>query len=217
MPLDLQDLREDYTHSELLESTASDDPLEQFEVWFSAAQRGGITEPNAMVLATATPDGRPSARVVLLKEVSPAGGFVFYTNYRSRKGDELNANPYAALCFNWLEQQRQVRIEGRVERVSAEESTAYFQSRPRGSQLGAWASPQSSIVPGGRELLEEKVTALETRFDGQDTLPRPEHWGGYVVIPDVIEFWQGRGNRLHDRLEYRRVENGAWERVRLAP
>ena len=216
MPLDLQDLREDYTHSELLESNASEDPLRQFEAWFAAARSARIAEPNAMILATAAPDGRPAARVVLLKEVNPRGGFVFYTNYRSRKGEELSANPYAALCFNWLEQQRQVRIEGRVERVPAEDSTAYFQSRPRGSQLGAWASPQSSVVPN-REVLEAQVSELEAEFSGQDNLPRPDHWGGYAVIPDRIEFWQGRSNRLHDRLEYRRGEHGDWERVRLAP
>jgi pyridoxamine 5'-phosphate oxidase len=156
-----------------------------------------------------------AARVVLLKGLTDRG-FVFYTNYESRKGEELAADPTAALVFNWLELQRQVRIEGRVERLPAEQSTTYFQSRPRGSQLGAWSSPQSKKIPG-RDVLEQRYQQMEERFAGQDPLPRPAHWGGYVVLPQRIEFWQGRSSRLHDRIEYQLQDDGQWTRVRLAP
>jgi pyridoxamine 5'-phosphate oxidase len=214
MSIDTGDLRVDYQLDELLEQNASSDPFKQFEAWFKAARDSDDPEPNAMIVATVQPDGRPAARVVLLKEVTE-GGFIFYTNYHSRKGQELDANPAIALVFNWLQLQRQVRIEGTVERVSTEKATAYYHSRPKGSQLGAWASPQSDVIPD-REVLETKKAELETQYADQEQLPKPEHWGGYLVKPDLIEFWQGRSSRLHDRLQYR-LEGGEWTRERLAP
>lgn len=214
MPLDLQRLREDYTRSELTEDNVAADPIRQFETWFEQATEARLPEPNAMVLATVNAAGRPAARVVLLKEVED-GAFVFYTNYHSDKGRELQQNPVAALVFNWLELQRQVRIEGRVEKLDPAQSTAYFQSRPKGSQIGAWASPQSRVIPD-REVLEQKAEELQSAYAGQDKLPRPEHWGGFRLIPDRIEFWQGRSSRLHDRLNFRR-EGTAWKIERLAP
>lgn len=214
MSIDTGDLRVDYQLDELLEEQASTDPFKQFKQWFEDAKASDSPEPNAMIVATVQPNGRPAARVVLLKEVT-AEGFVFYTNYDSRKGKELDANPVAALVFNWLELQRQVRIEGKVERVAPEKSAAYYRSRPKGSQLGAWASPQSQVIPN-REVLEQNKAALEEKFAHQDELPRPEHWGGFIVKPDLIEFWQGRSSRLHDRLQYR-LKDGVWLRERLAP
>ncbi|MEM8582917.1 MAG: pyridoxamine 5'-phosphate oxidase [Bacteroidota bacterium] len=215
MPLDTTDLRVNYTMGELLEDQAPAEPMPLFESWFKAAQDSGTPEPNAMVVATMQPDGMPSARVVLLKEVT-AAGFIFYSNYESRKGRELSQNPKAALVFNWLELQRQVRIEGRVERISAEKSAAYFHSRPLGSQLGAMASPQSQVIPNRRPL-EDKMAELEGKYAGQDRAPKPDNWGGYLVVPQLIEFWQGRKSRLHDRLVYTKSEAGSWNRVRLAP
>jgi pyridoxamine 5'-phosphate oxidase len=216
MSLKLEELREDYRHGSLDETDTAAHPFDQFKTWFAQARRAELPEPNAMVLATQTPGGGVAARVVLLKELSQQG-FVFYSNYTSRKGQELAANPAAALVFNWLELQRQVRIEGTVERLAPEQSTEYFQSRPRGSQLGAWASPQSEVI-ASREVLEARYEAMQERFAGQEQLPRPEHWGGYLLVPHRIEFWQGRSSRLHDRIEYwREAGQQAWTRRRLAP
>jgi pyridoxamine 5'-phosphate oxidase len=216
MSIDATNLRVDYQADELLESNANPNPMLQFKQWFEAALEDNIPEPNAMVIATIDERGRPAARVVLLKETTERG-FVFYTNYESRKGQELAANPNIAVAFNWLEHQQQVRIEGRVEKLSAAQSDRYFQSRPKGSQIGAWVSPQSQEIPH-REFLEQKKKEIETAYADADKLPRPENWGGYLIIPDTIEFWQGRTSRLHDRLVYRREAEGQdWKIVRLAP
>ena len=207
-------LRKEYTRAGLRESDADPDPIEQFQKWFDEALAADLHEPNAMTLATATPEGRPSARIVLLKGFDEQG-FVFYTNYEGRKSRELKINPYCALVFYWGELERQVRIEGRAFRVSEKRSDAYFAGRPRGSQLGAWVSEQSRPVED-RGTLEERLRELEAEFEGRE-VPRPPFWGGYRVEPEVIEFWQGRENRLHDRLVYRRSDGGGWRRERLQP
>jgi pyridoxamine 5'-phosphate oxidase len=207
-------LREEYTRAGLEESDTDPNPIEQFRTWFDEALATNLHEPNAMIVATATPDGRPSARVVLLKGFDERG-FVFYTNYEGRKGRELEANPYAALLFYWGELERQVRLEGRVGRIPEEESDAYFAGRPRGSQLGAWASEQSRPIKD-RGALEKRLRELEAEYEGRE-VPRPPFWGGYRVEPETMEFWQGRENRLHDRLVYRRSEEGGWRRDRLQP
>ncbi|MCA0239079.1 MAG: pyridoxamine 5'-phosphate oxidase [Bacteroidetes bacterium] len=214
MSTDISTLRKNYAREALSESDVSSSPLVQFDRWFQEALDAQLTEPNAMTLATATRDGHPSARTVLLKGVDKEG-FVFFTNYESRKGQELADNPQAALLFTWLELERQVRIEGMIERISAEASEAYFQSRPKGSQIGAWVSPQSRVIPG-REVLEAKQQALEAEYAHAEVLPRPTFWGGYRLLPDTVEFWQGRPSRLHDRILYRRFA-GAWKIERLAP
>ena len=206
------DLRREYTMDGLSEAGALPDPFAQFERWFRNAIDADLPLPNAMTLATATPQGAPDARVVLLKSID-GGGFVFYTNYLSRKGNELEANAAACLVFLWTELERQVRIEGRVQKVTTGESDAYFASRPLGARLSAWASAQSEPV-SGREQLERALEAAESRYG--DDPPRPPHWGGYRLIPAAIEFWQGRENRLHDRLLYRRADGG-WKIERLAP
>ena len=208
-------MRRDYTaRGALLETDLAADWRTQFEAWFTDAAAFGLPEPNAMIVSTATPDGRPSARTVLLKEYDERG-FVFFTNYGSRKGGELAANPYASLVFPWFPMQRQVLVGGPVERVSRDETEAYFAGRPRGSQLGAWASPQSSVVPD-RAAVDDAYAAAAQRFaDGP--VPAPEHWGGFRVVPGTVEFWQGRSSRLHDRLRFRRTENGVWIVERLAP
>ncbi len=210
---DLRRLRKEYTRAGLREADADPDPIEQFRRWFDDALAANLYEPNAMTLATATRAGRPSARVVLLKGFD-ARGFVFYTNYEGRKSRELEENPYCALVFYWGELERQVRIEGRASRVPEEDSDAYYGSRPRGSRLGAWASEQSRPVED-RGTLEERLRKLEAEYEGRE-IPRPPFWGGYRVEPEEIEFWQGRENRLHDRLLYRRTKE-AWRMERLQP
>jgi pyridoxamine 5'-phosphate oxidase len=211
--MSIADLRRDYAHARLDEADVDADPIVQFAKWFDEARRAEILEPNAMTLATTTPDGVPSARVVLLKGFDERG-FTFYTNYRSEKARELEANPRAALVFLWKELERQVRIAGPVTRVSREETEAYFRTRPRGSQLGAWASEQSAVI-ASRQVLEAELREVTARY-GEAEIPAPPHWGGYLVRPEVIEFWQGRRSRLHDRIRYRR-STGAWLRERLSP
>jgi pyridoxamine 5'-phosphate oxidase len=209
----LADLRKDYALAGLLEKDLARDPFRQFEKWFQEAEAAKLIEPNAMTLATATRDGRPSARTVLLKGVD-GRGFVFFTNYESRKGRELAENAQATLVFPWLALERQVVVEGTVTKTSREESETYFHSRPHGSQLGAWVSQQSSILPN-RAALEEGLKAVEKKYAGQP-VPMPPYWGGYRVTPELVEFWQGRRSRLHDRLRYRRQPDG-WSIERLAP
>jgi len=209
-------LRKEYRMAGLDRADLDPDPVVQFGRWFDAAVRAGLPEPNAMTLATATAAGRPSARVVLLKGFD-ARGFVLYGNYDSRKGGELAANPWAALVLYWAQLERQVRVEGRVERTSREESAAYFHSRPLGSQLGALASPQSRPIPG-REVLDQRVAELEAAYAGGE-VPLPDFWGGYRLVPDAVELWQGRPNRLHDRFRYARDDQAdqGWTVERLAP
>ncbi|ARP87701.1 pyridoxamine 5'-phosphate oxidase [Bordetella genomosp. 9] len=212
--MSLADLRQSYEKNVLLESDAAASPFDQFAVWFDEALAAQVPEPNAMTLATVDAQGRPSARIVLVKGAD-ARGFVFYTNYESRKGQDLAANPRASLLFFWQPLERQIRIEGTVEKTTAEESDAYFHSRPLGSRLGAWASRQSR--PVSREALEAALRECEQRYG--DTPPRPAHWGGYRLVPDRFEFWQGRPSRLHDRLVYEPDAAAAsgWRIVRLSP
>jgi len=210
---DIADLRESYERGALDAADLPADPFALFADWFAHAQAAGTTEPNAMTLATADADGVPSARIVLLKGVDH--GFCFYTNHESRKGRELDANPRAALVWWWPELERQVRVEGRVERVEAGTADAYYASRPRGSRLGAWASPQSRPVPD-RRTLEALVEEIADEFEGREDIPRPGFWGGYRVVPEAVEFWQGRRSRLHDRHVFRRDAAG-WTTERLAP
>lgn len=212
--MNIADLRRTYALESLSEQDVATDPVEQFRRWFNEALNARLYEPNAMTLATADATGRPSARTVLLKGFD-ANGFVFYTNYESRKGQNLADNPQAALLFWWGELERQVRIEGRVEQVSPEESEVYFHSRPRDSQLGAWASPQSQVIVD-RSVIETAMADLQATYASQTTLPLPPHWGGYRVIPDHFEFWQGRESRLHDRIRYTPLADG-WVLDRLAP
>jgi pyridoxamine 5'-phosphate oxidase len=209
----IADLRRDYRARALSEHEVHADPIAQFGQWMDEALRAQLLDATAMTLATATRDGVPSARIVLLKDVGTAG-FTFYTNYESAKAADLDDNPRACLVFFWAELERQVRITGAVRRANASASDAYFQTRPLDSRLGAWASPQSRVI-SGREVLEQALAAAAVRFPGGE-VPRPVQWGGYVVAPDAIEFWQGRPNRLHDRLRYRR-EAGRWVLERLAP
>jgi pyridoxamine-phosphate oxidase len=211
---DIQNLRQDYSSATLSEQEINTDPVKQFDKWFKEALKASVPEPNAMTLATATSDGRPSARIVLLKGYT-SDGFVFYTNYLSRKGKELTKNPLAALVFFWESLERQVRIEGTIEKLSREQSEAYFHSRPKGSQIGALASPQSQEI-SGREILDDKMQQLEAEYADKE-VPKPSYWGGYIVKPRLIEFWQGRSSRLHDRIVYKKTDNKNWKIVRLAP
>ncbi|HEX5151172.1 MAG TPA: pyridoxamine 5'-phosphate oxidase [Parafilimonas sp.] len=213
MNKNIADIRQDYRLHSLDENDIAADPVEQFSRWWADAINSEIFEVNAMTLATSTNDGKPSARIVLLKGYDEKG-FVFYTNYESHKGYELAENPYAALVFFWKEIERQVRIEGVVEKISADESDAYFFSRPEGSRIGAWASPQSTVIEN-RELLEANAQHYIAEF--KNSIPRPPHWGGYRVMPLKIEFWQGRSNRLHDRIRYTKTTEGSWKAERLAP
>ena len=212
--MSLADLRKEYSLAGLAEKDLARDPFRQFEKWFQEAEASKLVEPNAMVLSTAARDGRPSGRTVLLKNVD-GRGFVFYTNYESRKGRELDGNPRASLVFPWFAFERQVIVEGTVTKVTREESEAYFHSRPLASQLAAWASSQSSILPN-RKAIEEAMKDVERKYAGQ-VVPLPPYWGGFRVIPETVEFWQGRRNRLHDRLRYRRAADGSWSVERLAP
>lgn len=213
--MDVSHLRRDYSLTGLAEADALADPFAQFQAWFAEVLETDRHDPTAMTLATADRDGRPSARIVLLKGYDERG-FVFYTNYGSRKGRELEENPRAALVFYWPDFDRQVRVEGTVERASREESEEYFRSRPRGSRLGAWASAQSAVI-AGREELERRLREVEEQFPAGGDVPVPDFWGGYRVRPGVIEFWQGRPSRLHDRLRYTRLPEGGWKIERLSP
>lgn len=209
------DIRREYRQTALHKDAVLADPIEQFKQWLGDARTAELIEPTAMTLATATPDGRPSARIVLLKGIDE-NGFVFFTNYTSRKGHQLDANPWAALVFWWDVLERQVRVEGTVSRIMPEASDAYFQSRPRGSQLGAWVSPQSQPI-SARNVLDSNLADVEAQFAGQ-AVPRPPYWGGFRLKPVAIEFWQGRPSRLHDRLRYTRTEDDdLWHLERLAP
>lgn len=211
--MSLAHLRKEYSHASLSEDDADPDPIKQFAKWFDEAINAKILEPNAMSIATATATGRPSSRIMLIKEFNERG-FVWFSNYASRKGQELLENPYAALLFHWVELERQVRIEGRVERISAAESEAYFQSRPLKSRLGANASSQSHPI-ANRQALEERFAEVEKQYGEHP--PRPEQWGGYRLVPDALEFWQGRSSRFHDRILYTRLADGNWLRQRLQP
>ena len=214
MPDSIASLRLSYARASLREGDVAADPVTQFLAWFDDARSAQLREPNAMTLATATPEGVPSARIVLLKGVDERG-FVFYTDYRSRKGSELAANPRAALVFHWMELERQVRVAGTVERVSRADSERYFASRPLGSRIGAWTSHQSQVI-GGRAELEAKEAEVAARYaDGE--VPLPPHWGGYRIVPVEVEFWQGRPSRLHDRLRYVRSGGDGWRIERLSP
>lgn len=210
----IAELRKVYQLKSLEEKEVSEDPLKQFESWWQDAINAGAEEPNAMTLATCSGSGKPSARIVLLKGIS-GKGFIFFTNYRSRKAQEINENSLVALVFFWKELERQIRIEGKVKKVSGKESDEYFSIRPRASQLGAWSSPQSSVIESA-DFLQENMKKFQDQFHSKE-VPRPDFWGGYLVEPDRIEFWQGRPGRLHDRLQYSIEKNGAWKLQRLAP
>jgi pyridoxamine 5'-phosphate oxidase len=211
---DIASIRKNYSRQALTEESVSNDPLDQFKIWLNEAILSEVLEPTALVLSTVSADCRPSARVVLLKEVS-SDGFVFFTNYDSRKGQDLAKRPFGSITFFWAELERQVRIEGTIQKVAANVSDMYFHTRPRGSQIGAWASPQSHEI-NSREELEQAELKYEKDFANLDMVPRPQHWGGYVLKPERIEFWQGRPNRLHDRIVFE-LADSQWTRKRLAP
>lgn len=212
--IDLNALRQEYSRHELDEAHVDKSPLQQLKTWLEEAMLGKLPEPNAMTLATVNANSQPTTRVVLLKEIRPQG-LVFYSNYESRKGEELHTNPRAAVNFLWLELERQVRIEGVVSRLHEPESLAYFQSRPRESQIGAWASQQSKPIPS-RVILEKRFRDLTEKYAGMEALPLPPFWGGYILEPHLLEFWQGRANRLHDRVQYKLLDN-QWFIERLQP
>ncbi|MBX7242322.1 MAG: pyridoxamine 5'-phosphate oxidase [Bacteroidia bacterium] len=212
---ELPNLRKDYTKDFIDENLLAENPLTEFEKWFKKALESNQAEPNAMSLATVSPEGQPSVRIVLLKGLQPEG-FVFFSNYLSRKGKELENNPLASLNFFWPALEQQIRIEGKVTKIPHEESNVYFQSRDRGSRLGAWASPQSQKIQN-REFLLERIQAIKKQFENQEIFPKPEFWGGYLLIPHTIEFWQGRESRLHDRILYEKAGENVWTKSRLAP
>ncbi len=214
MNKNIADIRRDYSHKSLSENDVDTNAIKQFKRWWEEAVNSKVDEVNAMVLATASIDALPSARIVLLKEFTEKG-FVFFTNYESYKAQQLAENPKACLVFFWKELERQVRITGLIEKVSGQQSDEYFQSRPESSRIGAWASPQSRVIES-RNWLDEKFNALVNKMEGNSSA-RPPHWGGYIVKPVVIEFWQGRPSRLHDRIQYTLEENGEWKIERLAP
>ncbi len=212
---DLENLRQEYRKSQLDETDMMENPLNQFLKWFDEVQHAGIHEPNAMTLSTVDMYGKPSSRVVLLKGVSD-GGFVFFSNYHSNKAKEIDNNPNGYINFLWLELERQVRISGIISKVSRDETEEYFHSRPRGSQIGAWVSHQSNVIQS-RDVLEKKLEELENHYKDMDIIPVPVHWGGYRLLPETIEFWQGRPNRLHDRILYTKVGEDSWKIERLSP
>jgi pyridoxamine 5'-phosphate oxidase len=211
--MSIASLRKEYSQASLSETDTDPDPIKQFAKWFDEALKAQLPEPNAMSVATVSAEGKPSARILLIKEFDERG-FVWFTNYASRKGRDLQHRPYAAMLFHWIELERQVRIEGKVERVTPQESDAYFQSRPLPSRIGAIASSQSEPI-AERKLLEERFAEVKRQYGEHP--PRPEHWGGYRLVPDAIEFWQGRPSRLHDRILYTRRADGNWQRQRLQP
>jgi pyridoxamine 5'-phosphate oxidase len=211
---DLESIRKDYRLQSLLEKDVDPDPIKQFEIWWHQVIQSGIDEPNAMTLATSTALGKPSARIVLLKAIKD-NGFIFFSNYDSRKGKQINDNPFVSLVFFWKELERQVRIEGEIKKTGIQESDEYFSKRPVESRIGAWSSPQSEVIES-REILEKNAADYTNKFDSQN-IPRPPYWGGYMVNPTLIEFWQGRPGRLHDRLQYTIGEKNTWKIERLAP
>ncbi len=215
MSKSIADIRKDYSLLSLDENEVSSNPFDQFTKWWDEAIIAEIDEVNAMALATAGIDAKPTARIVLLKGYTNEG-FIFFTNYNSAKGQEIATNHHVALLFFWKELERQIRIEGAIEKISSEDSDTYFNSRPGGSKIGAWASPQSQVIPN-RSLLEKNIEDLTEKYPDENLVPRPDNWGGYIVKPNLIEFWQGRSSRLHDRLQYSLIENGEWKRERLAP
>jgi len=212
---DISDERKDYSLASLNEGSVDADPIKQFEQWLAEVRTTDQVEPTAMNIATSTESGEISSRMVLLKAVDD-NGFSFFTNYDSKKSQDIEANAQAALCFWWSSLERQVRVQGKVQRVSVQESDKYFHSRPRGSRIGAIASQQSRVIASS-EILQQQVEAVSAQYDGQDHIPRPQYWGGYRVVPNMIEFWQGRPSRLHDRIRYLLAANGDWHIERLSP